>query len=88
MSSGVVTVPHDTSRERDVYAPTRELSLLPGSWRSLPRAFVHRVRADWSRTAMADSTGARLTYGETLIRALVLARAGVANVGNRQSVSN
>ena len=36
------------------------------------QGFRRSRRADWSRTAMADSTGARLTYGETLIRALVL----------------
>jgi len=74
MSSGVVTAGRDTLREFGLYAPTRELSALPTLWRSLPRAFVHQARADWSRTAMADSTGASLTYGETLIRSLALGR--------------
>jgi acyl-[acyl-carrier-protein]-phospholipid O-acyltransferase / long-chain-fatty-acid--[acyl-carrier-protein] ligase len=74
MSSGVVTAARDASREFGLYAPTRELSPLPTFWRSLPRVFVHQARADWSRNAMADSTGASLTYGETLIRSLVLGR--------------
>ena len=47
---------------------------LPEEWRSLPRAFVIQARARWSGEAMADSTGASLTYGKTLIRALVLGR--------------
>ena len=40
-----------------------------------PRAFVTQARARWSSEAMADSTGARLTYGKTLIGALALGRA-------------
>jgi acyl-[acyl-carrier-protein]-phospholipid O-acyltransferase/long-chain-fatty-acid--[acyl-carrier-protein] ligase len=74
MSSGVLTVGRDARPEFGLYAPTRELSPLPTSWRSLPRALVHQARANWSRNAMADSTGASLTYGETLIRGLVLGR--------------
>ena len=86
MNSGVVTVPRDATRETDSYLPIRELSPLPALWRSLPRAFVDRARADWSRTAMADSTGARLTYGETLIRALVLGRVLARTWGAAQRV--
>ena len=56
------------------FAPLRELPPLPARWRSLPRAFVHQARALSSRTALADSTGASLTYGQTLLRALVLGR--------------
>jgi acyl-[acyl-carrier-protein]-phospholipid O-acyltransferase / long-chain-fatty-acid--[acyl-carrier-protein] ligase len=56
------------------YAPSRSLSPLPEKWQSLPRAFVIQARARWSGEAMADSTGASLTYGQTLIRALVLGR--------------
>jgi acyl-[acyl-carrier-protein]-phospholipid O-acyltransferase/long-chain-fatty-acid--[acyl-carrier-protein] ligase len=70
----VVTAARDACPEFGLYAPTRELSPLPTVWRSLHRAFVHRARADWSRNAMADSTGASLTYGETLIRAVILGR--------------
>jgi acyl-[acyl-carrier-protein]-phospholipid O-acyltransferase/long-chain-fatty-acid--[acyl-carrier-protein] ligase len=47
---------------------------LPPDWRSLPRAFVHAARAQPGRTAMADSTKATLTYGDTLLRAIVLGR--------------
>src|SRR5271155_4518042 len=56
------------------YAPLRSLSPLPEKWQSLPQAFVVQARARWSGEAMADSTGASLTYGQTLIRALVLGR--------------
>jgi acyl-[acyl-carrier-protein]-phospholipid O-acyltransferase/long-chain-fatty-acid--[acyl-carrier-protein] ligase len=54
--------------------PDRPLLPLPPHWRSLPRAFVHRVRMHPKRQAMADSTGASLTYGETLLRSLALGR--------------
>lgn len=47
---------------------------LPPHWRSLPAAFVHEARTRPGRTAMADSTKVSLTYGETLLRAVVLAR--------------
>jgi acyl-[acyl-carrier-protein]-phospholipid O-acyltransferase/long-chain-fatty-acid--[acyl-carrier-protein] ligase len=36
--------------------------------------FVKTARAHWRRLAMADSTGASLTYGRTLIAALALGR--------------
>ena len=61
-------------REPGPYAPLHPLAPLPAAWRSLPRVFVVQARARWSSEAMADSTGARLTYGKTLIRALVLGR--------------
>ena len=47
---------------------------LPSHWQSLPRVFVHQARAHRGRQAMADSTGARLTYGQMLLRALALGR--------------
>src|ERR1700733_9661394 len=56
------------------YAPSRSLSPLPEKWQSLPRAFVIQARARWSGEAMADSTGASLTYGQTLLRGLGLGR--------------
>ena len=56
------------------YAPLRPLPPLPAKWGSLARAFVIQARARWSGEAMADSTGARLTYGKTLISALALGR--------------
>src|SRR5271166_1674140 len=52
----------------------RPLSSLPAEWRSLAHAFVGQVRRHWSDEAMCDGTGARLTYGDTLLRALVLGR--------------
>jgi acyl-[acyl-carrier-protein]-phospholipid O-acyltransferase/long-chain-fatty-acid--[acyl-carrier-protein] ligase len=66
--------PRGIGRDTGPLAPLRELSPMPGTWRSLPRAFVHSVRTDPSRTAMCDSTGAALTYGQTFLRALVLGR--------------
>jgi acyl-[acyl-carrier-protein]-phospholipid O-acyltransferase / long-chain-fatty-acid--[acyl-carrier-protein] ligase len=60
--------------ENGRYAPMRSLPPLPAEWRSLARAFVTQARARWNLEAMADSTGANLTYGNTLIRALVLGR--------------
>ncbi len=54
--------------------PWRDLSPLPRGWRSLPSAFVHAARANASRTAICDSTGASLTYGQTFLRALALGR--------------
>lgn len=55
--------------------PDAPLPPLPAHWRSLPRAFVHRARAQPRALAMVDSTGASLTYGDTLLRALALGRA-------------
>jgi acyl-[acyl-carrier-protein]-phospholipid O-acyltransferase/long-chain-fatty-acid--[acyl-carrier-protein] ligase len=54
--------------------PLFELPPMPAHWRSLPRALVHRVRQQWAKPAMADSTKASLTYGQTLTRAAVLSR--------------
>ncbi|HMB02611.1 MAG TPA: AMP-binding protein [Isosphaeraceae bacterium] len=55
-------------------APDRPLPPLPPHWRSLPRAFVYQARDHRGRRAMADSTGASLTYGQTFLRALALGR--------------
>src|SRR5271166_1827664 len=52
----------------------RPLPALPSEWRSLAHAFVSQVRRHWSDEAMCDGTGTRLTYGEALLRALVLGR--------------
>ncbi len=56
-------------------APDVALPPLPSHWTSLPRAFLHTARANWSKDAMADSTKASLTYGSALTRALALGRA-------------
>lgn len=55
-------------------APEISLPPLPPHWRSLARVFVHVARGGWKRRALSDSTGADLTYGQTLIRSLVLGR--------------
>ncbi len=52
----------------------RPLSPVPAEWLSLAHAFVDQVRRHWSDEAMCDGTGASLTYGEALLRALVLGR--------------
>jgi acyl-[acyl-carrier-protein]-phospholipid O-acyltransferase/long-chain-fatty-acid--[acyl-carrier-protein] ligase len=72
--SSVATTSSNTGRDPAPFTPLRELSPLPEAWRSLAAAFVHSVRRHPSQTAMADSTGATLTYGETFLRALVLGR--------------
>lgn len=40
--------------------------------RTLPRLFVATARRFWFRPALADSTGARLTFGKTLVSSLAL----------------
>ena len=73
MSSVAASSP-GTGREPASFAPLQNLSPLPGAWRSLPAAFVDSVRRHPSKTALADSTGATLTYGDAFLRALVLGR--------------
>ena len=72
--SSIAAEPRDVSRESDLFSPIRELMPLPPAWRSLPAALVHSVRSHPSKVALADSTGASLTYGDTLVRALALGR--------------
>lgn len=68
----------DTAARPAGIAPVGEpdvpLTPLPPHWRSLPRAFVHTARANWSKEAMVDSTKASATYGMALTRALALGR--------------
>ncbi|HWE37934.1 MAG TPA: AMP-binding protein [Isosphaeraceae bacterium] len=59
---------------------------LPAHWRSLQRAFVHRARAKRKATAVADSTGAALSYGDTFLRALALGRVLARRVGDDRYV--
>jgi acyl-[acyl-carrier-protein]-phospholipid O-acyltransferase/long-chain-fatty-acid--[acyl-carrier-protein] ligase len=59
----------------------RPLPPLPEHWTSLPRAFVHQARALAGKPALADSTGASLTYGQALLRALVLGRVLARQIG-------
>ena len=74
MSTGTDARSRGETGDAGQFTPLRELPPLPAGWRSLPRAFVHQARALASHTALADSTGATLTYGQTFLRALVLGR--------------
>jgi acyl-[acyl-carrier-protein]-phospholipid O-acyltransferase/long-chain-fatty-acid--[acyl-carrier-protein] ligase len=74
MSTGGTAPSRGGNGKAGLYAPLRELEPLPDEWRSLPRAFVCRARASWSQTALDDSTGASRTFGDALIRALILGR--------------
>jgi acyl-[acyl-carrier-protein]-phospholipid O-acyltransferase/long-chain-fatty-acid--[acyl-carrier-protein] ligase len=64
----------------------RPLPPLPGHWLSLPRVFVHQARALTGKPALADSTGASLTYGQALLRALALGRVLARTVGPAPNV--
>jgi acyl-[acyl-carrier-protein]-phospholipid O-acyltransferase / long-chain-fatty-acid--[acyl-carrier-protein] ligase len=61
-------------QEPGPYQPWRDLPPLPETWRSLPAAFVHSARAHSGRTAVADSTGASHTFGDTFLRAIAMGR--------------
>src|SRR4051794_10320425 len=61
--------------------PDRPLPPWPAHWTSLPRAFLHQARARAGAEALADSTGASLTYGETLLRAVALGRVLARELG-------
>jgi acyl-[acyl-carrier-protein]-phospholipid O-acyltransferase / long-chain-fatty-acid--[acyl-carrier-protein] ligase len=63
------------SAPSSVWTPNpRPLPPLPARWTSLIRAFVEAARAQPGKVAMADSTKVSLTYGDTLLRAVVLSR--------------
>jgi acyl-[acyl-carrier-protein]-phospholipid O-acyltransferase/long-chain-fatty-acid--[acyl-carrier-protein] ligase len=47
----------------------------------LPRAFVHQARAARKKVAVADTTGAALTYGDVFLRALALGRVLARTLG-------
>jgi acyl-[acyl-carrier-protein]-phospholipid O-acyltransferase / long-chain-fatty-acid--[acyl-carrier-protein] ligase len=62
-------------------APDRPLPPLPSHWRSLARAFVHRARSQPRAPAMADSTGAALSYSEAFLRSAALGRVLARELG-------
>lgn len=64
----------------------RPLSPLPKEWRSLAHAFVRQARLSPSRLAMRDSSGAKLTFGETFLRAVALSRVLARNLGDEEFV--
>jgi len=66
---------------KDDFAPQIPLPPLPPEWRSLPRVLVQQARSLRNRTAMADSTGATLTYSQCLIRAIALGRVLARRMG-------
>lgn len=67
--------------------PDRPLGPLPDHWRNLSTVFVRQARAHFNVEAISDSSGEKLTYGETLQKALALSRVlarqfdGSENVG-------
>ncbi len=86
MTTGLDTALAGRQHEAEPYPPLRQLSAFPEHWHSLPRAFIHQARLIGGRTAFADSTGASLTYGQTLLRALVLGRVLTREWGTAQHV--
>jgi acyl-[acyl-carrier-protein]-phospholipid O-acyltransferase/long-chain-fatty-acid--[acyl-carrier-protein] ligase len=60
---------------------TGPLPPLPDGWESLAKAFLKRVQAHRGKSALSDSTGASLSYGETLVRALALGRVLARTLG-------
>ena len=55
-------------------APDFPLPPLPDSWRSLAHAYVEAARANRNKIGLCDSTGASLTFGDSLVRVLALSR--------------
>lgn len=53
--------------------PLRPLPTLPRHWTSLAKAFVYTARSQPKKRFALDSTGMKLTYGETLAAASALA---------------
>lgn len=83
MSSSLAALPDQPrdSMMESVYSAERALGAFPRSWRSLGAAFVDQARRSWGRPAIHDSTGASLTYGQTLTRALILGRVLARRIG-------
>jgi acyl-[acyl-carrier-protein]-phospholipid O-acyltransferase / long-chain-fatty-acid--[acyl-carrier-protein] ligase len=63
-------------RSAEAVEPSPDVALppMPAWWRSLPGVFAQQARSQPGATAMSDSTGASLSYGQTLLRSLVLGR--------------
>jgi acyl-[acyl-carrier-protein]-phospholipid O-acyltransferase/long-chain-fatty-acid--[acyl-carrier-protein] ligase len=82
VTSAVATTPIDV----EGHGIPRPLSPLPRDWRSLSHAFLKQARLHPARVAMRDSTGAKLTYRETFLRASVLARVLARDLGDEEYV--
>jgi acyl-[acyl-carrier-protein]-phospholipid O-acyltransferase/long-chain-fatty-acid--[acyl-carrier-protein] ligase len=64
-----------TSAAWQVRQAIQELSAeTGGTTATLPQRFIRTARRNWSRFAMADSTGRELTYGRALAGSLLLSR--------------
>ena len=61
-----------------------QLTREPGA--TLPARFIRVARRNWSRLAMADSTGRELTYGRSLTAALLLAAEVRRRAGSEKMV--
>ena len=66
--------------------PDIPLPPLPKGWTSLGRAFLTSHDRIGSKPCLVDSTGAKLTYRETLIRTMVLAQALKKQIGDEKYV--
>ncbi|MDP6524734.1 MAG: acyl-[ACP]--phospholipid O-acyltransferase [Kiritimatiellia bacterium] len=54
--------------------------------RSLPRAFIGKARASWFRPCMGDTSGKRLSFGETLVSSVAMAEQLDRIVGDQEKV--
>ena len=74
-------------RERILDVQFRAMAARKGAAATLPARLVAAARANWGRMALADSTGRRLTFGETLTAAVLVRdwfetqRAGEERIG-------
>jgi acyl-[acyl-carrier-protein]-phospholipid O-acyltransferase/long-chain-fatty-acid--[acyl-carrier-protein] ligase len=59
---------------------------MPKEWRSLSHAFLKQVKLHPGRVAHRDSTGAKLTFRETFLKATVLARVLARDLGSEEYV--
>ncbi len=62
-------------------APERTLAPMPKHWKSLARVFVHSARRKPKSPCFSDSTGTKLSYGETFLRAAALSRVLARTLG-------
>lgn len=68
------TVKAEEARQQILEMSAEARSREPRINTTLPRLFLANARRYWNRQAMADSTGKELTYGRTLVGALLLAK--------------
>ncbi len=65
---------HGTASAQEMRQRVVELSASTGCGETLSHGFVRSARRNWRAAALADSTGTRLSYGRTLVAALLLKR--------------